>query len=159
MADADGWMAPSGPDPGESRLHYRLRQAIDALVYGLVFTFLTFLVGILLAFPLGYGWFGVELFLFLVGVALLGYASFQLRPSKRWDVEFDDDGFQITRPNQSRVVGSRDVSRFQRAVQRIPPLPTVGLVPEQRLSSAAKLLVASVLILLSSILLEAALFW
>lgn len=159
MTDADGWMAPSGPDPGESRLQYRLRQAIDALVYGVVVTLLIFFVGTLLAFPLGYGWFVVELFLFLVGVALLGYASFQLRPSKRWDVEFDDDGFQITRPTQSRVVGSREVSRFQQAVQRIPPLPIVGLDPEQRLSPAAKLLVASVLVLLSSILLEAVLFW
>lgn len=159
MAGADGWRAPNGPDPGERRLRYRLRQVIDALVYGVVITLITFLAGILVAFPLGYDWFGVELFLFLVGVALLGYASFQLRPSKRWDVEFEDDGFQLTRPNESRVVGSRDVSRLQRAIQRIPPLPSVGLAPEQRLSPAAKLLVASVLILLSSILLEAALFW
>lgn len=159
MADAEGWTAPGGPDPGESRLRYRLRQAVDALVYGVVFTLVTVLLGALLAFPLGLDWFGVVLFLFLVGIALLGYASFQLRPPKRWDVEFGDDGFRITRPEGSRVVGSREVSRFQRGVQRVPPLPTVGLEPEQRLSPAAKLFVASVLILLASILLDAVLFW
>lgn len=159
MVDADAWTAPGGPDPKESRLRYRLRQAIDGLVYGLVFMLAAVLLGALLAFPLGLDWFGVVLFLFLVGIALLGYASFQLRPPKRWDVEFDDEGFQITRPDEGRVVGSREVSRFQRAVQRIPPLPTVGLEPEQRLSPAAKLFVASVLILLVSISIDAATFW
>lgn len=159
MADANGWTPPGGPDPGESNLRFRLRQAVDALVYGLVFTLIAVLLGALLSFPLGLGWLGVELFLFIVGVALLGYSSFQLRPAKRWDVEFDDDGFRITRPNESRVVGDREVSRFQRAVQRVPPLPTVALDPEQRLSPAAKLFVASLLLLVASILLEAALFW
>lgn len=156
---ADGWRPPSGPDPGESKRRYRLRQAVDALVYGAVFAFVTFLLGVAIAFPLGFGWLGVELLLFLVGIALLGYASFQLRPAKRWDVEFSDDGFDLTRPNESGVVGSREESRFQAFVQRVPPLPTVGLEPEQRLSPAAKLLVASLLLLLLSILLEAVLFW
>jgi hypothetical protein len=156
---SEGFRAPDGPDPGESRLRFRLRQAIDALVYGVVFALVTLLVGVVVGFGLGVGWFGVELFLFVVGVALLGYASFQLRPAKRWDVEFDDDGFQVVRPDRGGVVGHREESRFQRAVQRVPPLPSLGLEPAQRLSPAAKLLVASVLVLLSSILLEAVLFW
>jgi hypothetical protein len=153
------WQPPSGPDPGESALRFRLRQALDALVYGVVFALSTRLVGVVISFPLRVGWLGVELFLFAVGVALLGYASFQLRPAKRWDVEFADDGFEIVRPERGGVVGNREESRFQRTVQRVPPLPTVGLEPEQRLSPATKLLVASLLVLLSSMLLEAALFW
>lgn len=156
---SEGFRAPGGPDPGESRLRFRLRQSLDALVYGVVFAIVTLLLGVVISFALGYGWFGVELFLFVAGVALLGYASFQLRPAKRWDVEFDDDGFRVVRPDESGVVGQREESRFQRAVQRIPPLPRLGLTPAQRLSPAAKLLVASVLVLLSSILLEAVFFW
>lgn len=156
---SEGFRAPDGPDPGESRLHFRLRQALDALVYGVAFTLVTLLLGVVVGFGLGLGWFGVELFLFAVGVALLGYASFQLRPAKRWDVEFEDDGFRVVRPDEGSVVGDREESRFQRIAQRVHPVPSLRLTPAQRLSPAAKLLVASVLVLVASILLEAVLFW
>ena len=96
----------------------------------------------------------------LIGVALLAHAAFQLRPAKRWDVEFEDDGYRIVRPGgDARVVGSREESRFQAAVQRVPPLPTVGLAPESRLSPAAKLFVAALVMLLSSLVLEILVFW
>jgi len=150
---ADGWQPDGGP-------RHRLGQAVDALVYGAVVTLVVGVAGAVASFSLGGGWFGVELTLFLVGAALLAYGAFQLRPAKRWDVEFDDDGFRVVRPGEGgRVVGSREETRFQAAVQRVPPLPRLGLAPEERLSPATKLFVAGVVMLLSSIVLEALLFW
>lgn len=159
MGDRD-WQPPGGPAAGESGARFRLRQAVDALVYGVVFTLVVGVAAGVGAFALGLGWLGVEVALFLLGMVLLGYAGFQLRPAKRWDVAFEDDGYRIVRPDSDgRVVGTREESRFQAAVQRVPPLPTVGLRPEARLSPAAKLLVAAVVVLLASLLLEALLFW
>ena len=156
---ADDWRPPGRPGT-DGGLGFRLRQAIDAVVYGLVYTLVVGLAGGGLSAALGAGWFGVELTLFLVGVTLLAYASFQLRPAKRWDVEFEDDGFRVVRPDEGgRVVGSREESRFQAAVQRVPPLPRLGLAPEARLSSAAKLFVAALVMLLASIVLEILVFW
>lgn len=150
---ADGWQGGSGP-------RYRLRQAVDALVYGVVVTLVVGVASAVVSFALGGGWFGVELTLFLVGAALLAYGAFQLRPAKRWDVEFGDDGFQVVRPgDRGRVVGSREETRFQAAVQRVPPLSRLDLPPESRLSPATKLFVAGVVMLLASIVLEALLFW
>jgi hypothetical protein len=155
----DDWRPPGCSEP-DGGLRFRLRQAVDAIVYGLAYTLVVGLAGGALSAALGAGWFGVEFTLFLVGVTLLAYASFQLRPAKRWDVEFEDDGFQVVRPDESgRVVGSREESRFQAAVQRLPPLPRVGLEPESRLSPAAKLFVAALVMLLASIVLEILVFW
>ncbi|GAB7093224.1 hypothetical protein JCM30237_03760 [Halolamina litorea] len=153
---ADGWQPPG--DGGGAR--FRLRQALDALVYGVAFTLVTGVVAAGLSFALGGGWFGVEFALFVGGAALLAYASFQLRPAKRWDVSFEEDGYRITRPGDGgRVLGSREESRFQASVQRVPPLPWVGLPVEARLSPAAKLFVAGATMLAASVLLEALLFW
>lgn len=156
---ADGWRPPGKPER-DSGAGFRMRQAVDALVYGLVFTLVVLLVSAAVSFSLGAGWFGVELTLFFLGMSLLAYAAFQLRPAKRWDVEFEDDGYELVRPNeQGRVVGSREESRFQAAVQRVPPLPRLGLAPEARLSPAAKLFVAAAMLLAASLLLEIAVFW
>ncbi len=154
---ADGWRPPGERDGGA---RFRLRQGVDALVYGLVFTLVVVVVSGVISFGLGAGWFGVELVLFFLGMSLLAYAAFQLRPAKRWDVEFDDDGYRIVRPNEDgRVVGSREESRFQAVVQRVPPLPRLGLAPEARLSPAAKLFVAAAMLLAASLLLEILVFW
>jgi len=156
---SDDWRPPGRP-PADSGARFRLRQAVDALVYGLVFTLVVFGGSGVVSFALGVGWFGVELVLFFLGVSLLAYAAFQLRPAKRWDVQFEEEGYRIVRPNEDgRVVGSRDESRFQAAVQRVPPLPTLGLEPEARLSPAAKLFVAATMLLLASLGLEIVVFW
>lgn len=156
----DDWQPPGGPEKGESQLRFRLRQAVDALVYGVAVTLVVGVVAAALSFALGGGWFGVEFALFLVGGATLAYGAFQLRPAKRWSVEFEEDGYRITRPSEDApVVGSREESRFQTTVQRIPPLSWMGLPVESRLSPAAKLFVAGAVMLLASILLEALLFW
>lgn len=157
---ADDWQPPGGPSDGESRVRFRLRQAVDALVYGIAVTLVVGAAATALSFVLGGGWFGVEFALFLVGTAILAYAAFQLRPEKRWSVEFQDDGYRITRPgDDAAVVGSREETRFQATVQRVPPLSSMGLPVESRLSPAAKLLVAGIVMLLASVLLEALLFW
>ncbi|NHX36082.1 MULTISPECIES: DUF7555 family protein [Halolamina] len=156
---ADDWRPPGSP-PGDRGVRFRLRQAVDALVYGLVFTLVVFVGSGAVSLALGVGWFGVELVLFFLGVSLLAYAAFQLRPAKRWDVEFEEDGYRIVRPEEGgRVVGSREESQFQATVQRVPPLPTLGLEPEARLSPAAKLFVAAAMLLLASLVLEIVVFW
>lgn len=154
------WRPSGGPSGDEGGARFRFRQAVDALVYGIVYTLVVAVTSGGVSLALGGGWFGVEAALFFVGVTLLAYAAFQLRPAKRWDVEFEEDGYRIVRPgDDTRVVGSREESRFQAAVQRVPPLPSMGLHPESRLSPAAKLFVAALVMLLTSLVLEILVFW
>jgi len=142
-----------------SRLGFRARQVLDVLVYSIAVTALVFLLGAAITLAIGWGWIGIEVVMFLVGFAGLGYGAFQLRGPARWDVEFQDEGYDVTRPNESDVVGSREETVFQAAVQRIPPLNWYGLPPRARLPPAAKLFIASLCILLGSILLEVLVIW
>jgi hypothetical protein len=133
----------------------RFRQVIDALVYAVAVTCVAFLVGGLLSFSLGRGLVGVKYVLFLVGLLLFGFATFQLRPSPPWDVEKTDDGVEVVRNDRSEVIGSRTETRFQAAVQRIPPLTHYSIPPEERFPSSVKLFLSSITVLAISFVMEA----
>ncbi|WP_227353157.1 DUF7555 family protein [Haladaptatus salinisoli] len=134
----------------------RFRQVIDALVYAVAVTSVVFLVGGALSFSLGRGLVGVKYVLFLVGLLLFGYATFQLRPSQPWDVDRTGDGVEIVRnDDRAEAIGSRKETRFQAAVQRIPPLTRYSIPPEERLPAAVKLFLTSIAVLGTSFAMEA----
>lgn len=133
----------------------RFRQVLDALVYAIAVTGVVFVIGSVLSFSLGGGFVGVKFFLFLVGFLLFGYGALQLRPARPWDVQKSDGDIEIVRNDgMGEVIGSREETRFQSAVQRIPPLPQYSIPPEERLSPGAKLFIASLVVLLTSFLME-----
>lgn len=137
-----------GPDPA-----LRIRQALDALVYGVAVVGVLVVGSALVSFPVGGGWVGVKYVLFFVGFFLFGLSAFQLRPKPAWK---RDDGENGNAANGNGTSGERAETRFQALVQRLPPLGRYGLAPDDRLSPAAKLFVASVLVLLVSFLMESA---
>ncbi|WP_254663015.1 hypothetical protein [Haladaptatus sp. W1] len=129
---------------------------LDALVYAITVTGVAFAVGFVVSFSLGGGLLGTKYFLFLVGFVLFGYGAFQLRPSRAWNVDKSSDEIEIFRiKNTGDVIGSREETRFQSTVQRLPPLSWYSIPPEERFSSGAKLFLASIAILLTSFLMEA----
>lgn len=130
------------PDRRAGRTPSRMRQALDALVYGIVWVAALVLVSAVVSFPVGGGWVGVKYTLFFVGFFLFGLSVFQLRPTPPW------------KDDESVTSDGREETRFQAFVQRVPPLGRYGLAPDERLPTAAKLFVASVLALVVSFVME-----
>jgi hypothetical protein len=127
-------------DPEQAR---RARQALDVLMYAVVWVATLVAASAVVSFPLGGGWVGVKYTLFFVGFFLFGLSALQLRPTPPWK----RDGSEMTS-------GEREETRFQAFVQRLPPLGRYGLAPDERLPAAVKLFVASVLALLVSFVME-----
>jgi hypothetical protein len=134
----------------------RARQALDAVMYGLAVAAMVFVVGALLGVVLGGGLVTAKFVMFVVGLLMFGYATFQLRPDPPWDTKRTDDGkVKVTKNDPGgSVVNSRDETKFQATVQRIPPLSRYSLPPDDRLSVGAKLFVASLATLAWSFVLE-----
>lgn len=127
----------------DGRVAFHARQALDALVYGVAVVAVLVVISALISFPTGSGWVGVKIGLFVTGFLLFGLSSIQLWPTPPWK-----------RDDEEETIGEREETHFQAFVQRIPPLGRYGLAPDERLSSAAKLFVASVLTLLVSFVME-----
>lgn len=117
-----------------------LRQALDALVYSIVVVVAVVVGSGIVSFPLGFGWVGVKYVLFFLGFFTFGISAFFLRPTPPWK-DSDESG------------GRREESRFQAFVQRLPP-DQYELPPDDRLPTAAKLFIASVLMLVVSFVME-----
>jgi hypothetical protein len=134
----------------------RARQVVDAFVYANAVAGVVFVVGAVLGLILGGGLVTAKYLLFTVGIFAFGYATFKLRPSPPWDTERTDEGkIKVTKNEpQGRVISEREETRFQAAVQRIPPLPWYSLPPRERLPIAAKLFLASLAILAWSFVME-----
>ena len=142
--------------PSHSANSRRARKALDAVVYALAVAAVVFLLGALLGLLLGGGLVTAKYVMFVLGLLLFGYATFQLRPDPPWDTTRTEDGeIKVTRNEPSgEVVRGRDETRFQAWVQRIPPLPWYSLPPGQRFSVAFKLFLASLATLAWSFVLE-----
>ncbi|WP_134672446.1 DUF7555 family protein [Halorussus marinus] len=127
----------------------RARQALDAAVYALAVAAVVFLVGLAVGVAVGGALVTAKFVMFVVGLLLFGYGTFKLRPAPPWGTESGEDGEIRVVENDSsgRVVGSREETRFQAAVQRIPPLSRYSLAPDDRLSPGAKLFLASLAVL------------
>ena len=135
---------------------HRARQALDAVMYAVAVAAVVFVAGTALGVVLGGGLITAKYVMFLVGLLLFGYGTFQMRPDPPWGTETTDEGeIKVTRNSpKGTVVGGRDETRFQATVQRIPPLSRYSLPPDDRLSAAAKLFVASIAVLAWSFVME-----
>lgn len=136
----------------------RVRQTVDALVYANAVAAVVFVLGLALGLALGGGLVTAKYVLFVVGLLAFGYATLQLRPDPPWSTERAEDGRLKVTKNEKKgtVVGGRDETRFQKSVQRIPPLPWYSLPPDERLSVPAKMFLASLAILGWSFVMETA---
>ena len=134
----------------------RARQALDAVVYGVVVAALVFGIGSVVGLLVGGGLVTAKFVMFVVGLLMFGYATFQLRPDPPWGTERTEDGEVKVTKNEPKgnVVGGRDETKFQSVVQRIPPLSRYSLPPDERLSVGAKLFVASLATLAWSFVME-----
>lgn len=125
-------------------------QAADALVYGLVLTAIVgggvgLIGGVLsvLGFPWGWGLVGVKYGLFLFGWLIFGYGTLQLRPRAAWKEA--EGGAALT---------AREETRFQAFVQSLPPARFLPLEPGDRLSTALRIFIGSLLMLGTSLVME-----
>lgn len=119
------------------RLGLRL---LDAVAYAVVVSALAVAGGAAFGFATGRGWVGAKYALFVVGFLAFGYASFALRPRPPWKDEDSadrDDGWSLE-------------AAVAEALPRELRLPA-----DDRVGIGGKLLLASVLILLASFLMEA----
>lgn len=121
-------------------------QVLDTAGYAVVVTTVVFLVGAAIAAVAGrQPLVGAKWFMFFVGFLLLAYSAFQLRPTPVWK-EDDDNGTMNGNGNDSPV-------GLQAAVADAIP-EDYQLPVDQRHSKAAKLFVASILVLVTSFLME-----
>ncbi|SFL40783.1 hypothetical protein SAMN04487950_3689 [Halogranum rubrum] len=115
-------------------------QALDTLIYAVVMTAVLFVVSTVVSLLFGRGFVGTKHLLFFVGFAMFGYGAFSLQPVKPWK---DDDG--DTR---------RDTPKgLQRLAERAIP-QTYRVSSRDRLSTGAKLFVASLFVLGTSAAME-----
>jgi len=138
---------------------FRLRQALDALVYGLAVTGLFSVIGSVVLLPFGRSVEDVELLLFVLAMVTLAYATYQLLPERPWRVEQTENGLRVVRTDTAVVAGSREETTFQALVQRIPPLNRYGLPVDDRPSPGLKLFVAALCLFGTSLLIEIVFVW
>lgn len=148
--------SPSSKTSFTSSASRYARQTVDAAVYGLAVAAVVFVVGTLLGLVFGGGLVTAKFVMFVVGLLLFGYSTFKMRPDPPWGTERTEDGKVKVTKNEpkGRVVGARKETRFQSAVQQIPPLPWYSLPPNERLPVPVKLFVASLATLTWSFVLE-----
>lgn len=138
--------------PLSPRLATSARVVIDALAYAVVVTAITVIVALVVGIATGGGLVRGKALVFLGGWVMMGYATVRLWPSSREDAE----------PRPMAQVGgslpeSPDATRFQAFVQAIPPNRWIHTPrPEHRVQLPGKLWLASVLMLLTSFLMEVA---
>lgn len=141
-----------------STASHRARQALDAIVYGIAVAAVVFGFGVVVGLAVGGGLVTAKFVMFVAGLLMFGYATFQLRPDPPWDTKETEEGELTVVKNEpdGSVVGDREETRFQATIQGLPPLSWYSLPPEERLSAGAKLFVASLATLAWSFLLETA---
>lgn len=120
----------------------RLRQLLAVVQYAVVLTGLIFLVLTVLSLPLGLGFVGVKIGLFVVGVMTLGYGTYLAWPSSPEDLQPEDT--DVVEPDPW----------FQRFVTGLPPLVWYPVHPEAAVPDWVKVYTATALIFLTSYLME-----
>lgn len=126
------------------------RVVVDALAYALVVVAVVFVGSLVLTVLTGGTLVRVKVLLFLAGWILLGYATFRL-----WPRVSADSSTEPRPAGKESIPGSPEATRFRTLVQRIPPMRWIEPPPPgKRLSPRWKLFLGSLLVLLTSFLME-----
>lgn len=124
----------------------------DAVAYALVVAGVATLAALVVGVATGGGLVRAKTLLFLLGLALMAYATVRLWPSSPEDVR-DRAGRER---RGASLPPTPAETRFQAVVRTLPPVRWLRPpAPERRLSPAVKLFLGSVAVLLTSFLLEA----
>ncbi|QZA88970.1 hypothetical protein K0C01_02050 [Salinarchaeum sp. IM2453] len=119
----------------------------DALGYALWFAVGSIIGTIVLSAAAGLGLAGSKYLLFVWGFLLMAYATIALWPTSPEDVGRD--------PKTTSIPKNPDTTRFQRLVRLLPPLRWLPVLSaREQYSNGAKLFLSSILVLLSSIIME-----
>lgn len=118
-------------------------SALATLQYATVLTALSFVILTVFCLPLGLGFVGVKIGLFLAGVLAMGYATYLAWPRSPEDIE------------KERSTGSAKRTRFQRIAYGLPPLSLTDKRPENSVPDWVQLYVGSVTLFGSSYVMEA----
>ena len=138
------------------RLRTKALVWIDALQYGVVLAAAVTAGAVLVGVASGGGLVRAKLLLFLAGFLLMGYATVRLWPSSPEDLESGRTGRRD--PTGDSLPATTDRTRFQALVQWLPPLRWLpSPPPAERMVPPGKLFLGSLLVLLTSYLMEAAL--
>jgi hypothetical protein len=114
------------------------RKLLDLLAHAVVLSVLAFLATTAVSFALGGRWGGVKYLLFVLGFLGLGAGAFFLRPTPPWRDE--------------PLVQRTGETPFERLVRRL--LGSYALDPDQQYPAAARVLVAGVILLAVSFVME-----
>ena len=139
-----------------SKLPASFSKILDLSVYIVGVTFVVFSIGAVASLVIGGRWVLVEAIMFVIGILLFGYGTFLLRPAPPWDAEETDEGeLRVTiQDGRGDVINSRDPSRFESLLERVPLLNRYLPASEDRLSIPVKVFLSSLGILLTSYLIE-----
>ena len=118
------------------------RRLLYLLQYAVVLAAAVFLALSVVSLPLGWGFVGVKIGLFLVGVLSLGYGTYLAWPSSPEDVYVT----QETEPE--------DVPWFQRTVSQLPPAVWYPVHPDERYPDWVNVYLATLLIFVTSYVME-----
>lgn len=135
------------------RLRTAAAVAVDAVVYGAVVTALVFVGSTVVSFASGGDWVTVKAVLFVVGTLVLGYGTARLWLAAPY---WRDDTEAAASMTGSEAIPKRAETRFQRLVERVPPRRWIDLTPQETVAPASKLLVAGLLIMAVSFVMETA---
>lgn len=129
------------------RLTVYVVALIDALTYGIVLTLVAVLGAFVLSVATGGGAARANILLFVTGWVLMGYATFLLWPTRREDdTETDSYGPALASEHQTP---------FQAFTRLFPPIRWIELPPpEDRVPVRVQLFLSSILVFITSFLIE-----
>lgn len=129
---------------------------LDAITYAATAAGITFLFGVVISFPLGYGFVGVKYVLFYLGFAAWALAIVVAWPGSAWkrpNLSFDllsfggSDEEETTVPwvdtDPAGESGDPDQTPYQALVQQLPPARFVPVPPADRVSTGIRLFLAA----------------
>lgn len=132
-------------------LETRLRAIVDLVTYALVLTSLSLAISLLLSVATGGDAVRAKIFLFIIGWAMVGYATVLLWPS-RPPIDGDEEEES---GEKGPSLPAEEASRFQGIVRKMPPVRWIQLPPpHDRIPLRSQLFFGGVCILATSYLME-----
>lgn len=132
-------------------LETRLRALVDLFTYALVLTSVSLAISLFVSVATGGGAVRAKIFLFVIGWAVVGYATVLLWPS-RPPIDGDDEEEALANGSS---LPAEEASRFQGIVRKTPPVRWIQLPPPQdRIPLRSQLFFGGLCILATSYLME-----